>query len=80
MDDASILRRYGIEPEPVIELHKKKVDRTLRRRNPRLRPEERFERLKALLNLAAELGPDWGEPSYGELEVLLDERERSGRA
>ncbi len=79
MDDASILRRYGIEPDPVIEFYKKKVDRTLLRRNLRLTPEERFERATALQDLAAELGPDRGELSYGELEALLEERERSGR-
>ncbi len=26
--DASILRRYGLEPDPVIEAYKKDVDRT----------------------------------------------------
>jgi hypothetical protein len=31
LDDAAILRRYGIEPDPVIEAYKVHVDRTLLR-------------------------------------------------
>jgi hypothetical protein len=55
MDDASILRRYGIEPDPVIEAYKKDVDRTLLRENLRRSPEERMDNLMALQELAAEL-------------------------
>ena len=32
-DDAAILRKYGFEPDPVIEAYKKHVDRTLLRQN-----------------------------------------------
>jgi hypothetical protein len=55
MDDASILRRYGIEPDPVIEAYKKDVDRTLLRENLRRTIEERFENMMRLQELAAEM-------------------------
>ena len=51
-DDATILRRYGIEPDPVIEAYKKDVDRTLLIENLRRTPEERdrlFLRMYALM-------------------------------
>ena len=54
-DDATILRRFGIEPDPVIEAYKKDVDRTLLRENLRRTPEERLENLAALLAFAVEL-------------------------
>lgn len=79
MDDASILRRYGIEPDPVIELYKRRVDRGLLRRQLRLSIEERFQRAEALQTLAAELRHDGREVSHEQLQALLDERERSGR-
>jgi hypothetical protein len=54
-DDAAILRRYGIEPDPVIEAYKKDVDRTLLRENLRRTLEERFNNAMALQRLAEEL-------------------------
>jgi hypothetical protein len=53
-DDATILRRYGIEPDPVIEAYKKDVDRTLLRENLRRTPEQRWENYLRMYHLAAE--------------------------
>ena len=53
-DDATILRRYGIEPDPVIEAYKKDVDRTLLRANLRRTPEQRWENLLRMYRLAEE--------------------------
>lgn len=54
-DDATILRRYGIEPDPVIEAYKKDVDRTLLRENLRRTPEERWENILRMYRLAEEV-------------------------
>jgi hypothetical protein len=54
MDDASILRRFGIEPDPVIEAYKKDVDRTLLRENLRRTPAQRWENFLRMYRLAAE--------------------------
>lgn len=54
-DEAGILRRFGIEPDPVIEAYKKDVDRTLLIENLRRTPEERLDNLAALLEFAVEL-------------------------
>jgi 3-hydroxyisobutyrate dehydrogenase-like beta-hydroxyacid dehydrogenase len=54
-DDASILRRHGIEPDPVIEAYKKDVDRTLLRENLRRTLEERFDNAMELQRFADEL-------------------------
>jgi hypothetical protein len=54
-DDASILRRFGIEPDPVIEAYKVHVDRTLLRQNLLRTPEERWANLTAALGLADEV-------------------------
>lgn len=54
-DDATILRRYGIEPDPVIEAYKKDVDRTLLRENLKRTPDERLDNLAALQAFAAEV-------------------------
>ena len=54
-DDATILRRYGIEPDPVIEAYKKDVDRTLLRENLRRTPEERWENFLRMYRLAEEM-------------------------
>jgi hypothetical protein len=43
------------ESDPVIEAYKAGIDRTLLRENLRLTVEERFEKLFALQNVAAEL-------------------------
>jgi hypothetical protein len=45
----------ALEPDPIIELYKRDVDLTLLRENLRRSVEERFERLMALQELAAEL-------------------------
>ncbi|HXJ22613.1 MAG TPA: hypothetical protein VMT03_20515 [Polyangia bacterium] len=54
-DDATILRRYGIEPDPVIEAYKKDVDRTLLRQNLRRTPQERMENFLRMYHLANEM-------------------------
>ena len=53
--DAVVLRRYGIEPDPVIEFYKKDVDRTLLRQNLARTPEERWENFTRALRLADEM-------------------------
>jgi hypothetical protein len=45
----------AFEPDPVIELYKRDVDRTLIRENLRRSVEERFVRLMELQRFAAEL-------------------------
>jgi hypothetical protein len=55
LDDAAILRRFGIEPDPVIEAYKLHVDRTLLRQNLLRTPEERWANLAAALRLAEEM-------------------------
>jgi hypothetical protein len=55
LDDASILRRFGLEPDPVIEAYKKDVDRSLLRQNLMRTPEERWKVLVAAQRLADEL-------------------------
>ncbi len=55
LDDASILRRFGIEPDPVIEAYKVHVDRTLLRQNLRRTAEERWANLSAAQRLAEEI-------------------------
>jgi hypothetical protein len=77
LDDAAILRRYGIEPDPVIEAYKKNVDRALLRENLRRTPEERLERLMALQLLADECRRSGLELTHAELLALLAERERA---
>jgi hypothetical protein len=55
LTDAEILRRFGFEPDPVIEAYKQHVDRTLLRANLRRTPEERWETIAAATRLAEEL-------------------------
>jgi hypothetical protein len=55
LDDAEILRRYGFEPDPVIEAYKRDVDRTLLRQNLRRTPEQRWKLLANAARLADEL-------------------------
>jgi hypothetical protein len=55
LDDATILRRHGIEPDPVIEAYKKDVDRTLLRENLRRTPEERCQNFLRMYRLAEEM-------------------------
>ena len=54
-DDAAILRRFGLEPDPVIEVYKRDVDRTLLRENLRRTPEERWHNFLAAYRLADEI-------------------------
>jgi hypothetical protein len=54
-DDASILGRFGIEPDPVIEEYKKHVDRTLLRENLRRSPDERWRIILMAYRLAEEM-------------------------
>lgn len=54
-DDASILRRFGLEPDPVIEAYKVDVDRSLLRQNLMRTPEERWRNLAAAQRLADEM-------------------------
>lgn len=55
LDDAAILRKYGIEPDPVIEEYKKHVDRTLLRQNLRRSMDERWKVLTEATRLAEEM-------------------------
>ena len=55
LTDAEILRRFGFEPDPVIEAYKQHVDRTLLRANLRRTPEERWQTLAAATRLAHEV-------------------------
>jgi hypothetical protein len=48
-------RQRSLEPDPVIEMYKKDIDRTLIRENLRLSVEERFEKLMRLQAFAEEL-------------------------
>ena len=54
-DDATILRRFGFELDPVIEAYKRDVDRTLLRQNLRRSPEERCHNFVAAVALAEEM-------------------------
>ena len=54
-DDEAILRRFGLEPDPVVEAYKKDVDRTLLRANLQRTPEERWQNLLAAYQLAQEV-------------------------
>lgn len=54
-DDGTILRRFGLEPDPVIEAYKQDVDRTLLRENLRRSPEERWRNFLAAYNLVQEI-------------------------
>jgi hypothetical protein len=53
--DVDILRKYGFEPDPVIEAYKQHVDRTLLRANLRRTPEERWKTSDAAKRLAQEI-------------------------
>lgn len=54
-EEAAILRRFGFEPDPVIEAYKRGVDRTLLRQNLKRTPEERWRNFAAAVALADEL-------------------------
>jgi hypothetical protein len=53
-DSAELLRRYGLEPDPVIEHYKRQVDRTRLRENLRRSVAERMELLEELQRLHEE--------------------------
>jgi len=53
----SVLERYGLSPDPVIEYYKKDVDRTLLREHLKLTPHQRLERLVAFLRDLDRLRP-----------------------
>lgn len=53
--DEAILRKYGLEPDPVIEAYKRDVDRSLLRQNLMRTPEERWKILTDASRLAEEL-------------------------
>lgn len=50
-----ILRKYGIEFDPVIEAYEKDVDRTLLRENLKLTPQQRLEKHAAMQETVTEL-------------------------
>lgn len=52
---AAVLRKHGLEPDPVIEAYKAHVDRTLLRENLKRTPEERWRRFTQALQLAEEV-------------------------
>jgi hypothetical protein len=54
-EQARNARGSALRPDPVIEVYKKDVDRTLLRENLKLSVTERFERLMALQRFAEEL-------------------------
>jgi hypothetical protein len=49
------LKKYGLEPDPVIEEYKRGVDRTLLREHLKLTPQQRLERLVAFMRGLDEL-------------------------
>jgi hypothetical protein len=53
--DAEILRKFGLEPDPVIEAYKQHIDRTLLRANLSRTPEERWQVLAGATRLANEV-------------------------
>ena len=55
LSDAEILRRFGFEPDPVVEAYKQHVDRTLLRANLRRTPEERWQNISTAMRLAQEV-------------------------
>ena len=60
-----------VEPDPVVEVYKRDVDRTLLRRNLALSPEQRLVQLMELQRFAEELRRAG---RIAELEALLEER------
>jgi hypothetical protein len=55
LTDEEILRKFGFEPDPVIEAYKQHVDRTLLRANLKRTPEARWRTLAAATRLAREV-------------------------
>ena len=55
MADASEIVPVSLDPDPVIEVYKKDVDRTLLRENLKLTVEERIQKMIAALRLVEEI-------------------------
>lgn len=55
LSSEEVLSRWGIPVDPVIEVYKQHVDRSLLRENLKLTPEERLRKLQAHLEFAVEL-------------------------
>jgi len=53
--DAAVLRKHGLEVDPVIEAYKKDVDRSLLRQNLQRTPDERWRNFMMAMNLAEEV-------------------------
>jgi hypothetical protein len=51
----AVLEKYGLTPDPVIEHYKKDVDRTLLREQLKLTPQQRLEKMVALMRALDEL-------------------------
>ena len=69
-----------IRPDPVIELYKKDIDRSLLRANLKLTPQERLEALMAFQQSLEELR-NAGEraKAVAELEALMEEQQSDSR-
>ena len=52
---SEILKKYGLEPDPVIEAYKKDVDRTLLRENLKLTFDERMRKFLDFQKFVVEL-------------------------
>ncbi len=63
-----------IDPDPIIEIYKKDVDRTLIRENLKLTVEQRFLKLMKLQEFAEELQRAGKEAKLTETEAVKDER------
>jgi hypothetical protein len=70
---SAILRKYGIEPDPVIEYYKKFVDRNEIRENLKLTVTQRFEKAILMQEMRQELidaGYQNVPVNYGEIRML----------
>ena len=66
----------ALDPDPVIEVYKRDVDRTLLRQNLKRSVPERLANLIALQRLAEEARRPKDVEATAELEALLEEREK----
>jgi hypothetical protein len=51
----TVLEKYGLAPDPVIEYYKKDVDRSLLREHLKLTPQQRLEKVVAFMRALEEL-------------------------
>jgi hypothetical protein len=82
LDDAAILRRFGFEPDPVMEVYKRDVDRTLLRQNLMRTPEQRWQTLTAATRLAQEMRRAGATADLGgvlDLPALIRAKRAAGR-